>query len=88
MNKKMKGLFLIFKGIKFKEIDSYGDLMTIKDFISAVKSGNFIDYDGTGLYAFKDMQTKDIEVLPSDISKGKVDKRFTHVMWYNKWKLR
>ena len=76
-------------------IPSYGDLMTIANWLACVKCGEFIDYDGYGRWATSthmqanqpwgrhEMRT---EVLPSDTK----DPTFappawaTHVVWFNR----
>ena len=69
--------------LKMSPIPDYGDLMTLEDWVSAVKSGGFIDYDGDGRYATeKEISNK--YVKPSDVRKGKVDKSWTHVVWFNR----
>ena len=69
--------------LKMSPIPNYGDLMTLEDWVSAVKSGGFIDYDGDGCYATeKEISNK--YVKPSDVRKGKVDKSWTHVVWFNR----
>lgn len=70
--------------MKLRPLSDFGDLFTLQEFIELCKDGCFIDYDGTGYYAFIDKQS-DKEIYPSDvIKKQKVDTKFTHVMWYNK----
>lgn len=69
--------------MKFKLIPKYGDLMTIEAWIGYVKDGCFTDYDGSGVYAFKD-KISDKGIRPSDVKKGKIDKTFTHIVWFNK----
>jgi len=61
----------------------YGDLFTMKHWLECVEVGGFIDYDGYGHYA-TETQTSNIEVKPSDVKKGKIDKTWTHIMWYNR----
>ena len=61
----------------------YGELCTIEDFIGYCETGSFIDYDGSGYYATETLMTR-IEANPSDIKRGRVDKRWSHVMWFNK----
>lgn len=65
-----------------KQIPSYGDHMTLQDFIDSVECGAFIDYDGTGYYATEKHIT-DIVVYPSDITMG-FDRQWSHVVWFNK----
>ncbi len=69
--------------MKFEPIPKYGSLMTIEQWLDCVKCGGFIDYDGFGNYAFKEKMS-DKEVRPSDVKKGKIDKTFTHVVWFNR----
>jgi len=61
--------------------------MTMQDWIECVKVGGFIGYDGFGKYATKDGMkdsNKLYDVKPSDLKKGKVDKSWTHIVWYNR----
>ena len=74
------GLFL---DVEWSELPDYGDLMTLSDFESACESGAFIDYDGSGNYALEDKRSQ-ISIYPSDVIKNRVDKRFTHVVWFNR----
>lgn len=63
----------------------YGDLFTLQDFITYVKHGAFMDDDGTGYYAISSGAYSRIhQVLPSDIRDEKIDKSWTHVMWFNR----
>ena len=59
-----------------------GDLMTLKEFRSCVRSGCFTDYDGIGFYANKEGTTHN-EVELATVSR-KVPEHITHVLWYNK----
>lgn len=68
---------------KMRGIPSYGDHMTLEEFVSYCKSGMFIDYDGSGNYA-TESQESNIDIHPSDVALGKIRKDFTHVVWYNK----
>jgi hypothetical protein len=97
---------------KLKPIPDYGDLMTIDDFLEAVRHGAFIDYDGHGNYA-TETQISEKRIKPSYIQKrhhhdcivyyglgsatcdcprqtldpideSRVDRRYTHVVWFNK----
>ena len=56
--------------IKYEPLSSYGDLFTMKDFISHCKTGCFIDYDGHGYYATKTKMSNKI-VHPSDVTGNK-----------------
>jgi hypothetical protein len=70
--------------IEFSKIPDYGDLMTIEDFLEHLDKGWFMDYDGSGYYGFKDKRAN----YKFDINNykifGEYDKRFTHVVWFNK----
>jgi hypothetical protein len=67
-------------------IPDYGDLFTIQEFIEMVKSGCFVNDDGTGYYATDLAYDRDAIARPSDIYKGIVLKGYghTHVVWFNK----
>ena len=60
-----------------------GDKMTLAEFEGMVRDGSLVDYDGHGYYATKEGQSA-IMVVPSDVKEGKIDKKFTHVVWFNK----
>ena len=59
------------------------DVMTIREFISAVKSGIFIDTDGYGRYV-KDNKKTNITILPSDVKYQAIRKDFNIIVWFNK----
>jgi len=65
------------------DIDKDDDVMTIKEFISAVKSGLFVDTDGYGRYV-KDGKKTNIEISPSDIKYQAIRKDFNTMVWFNK----
>lgn len=77
--------------VAYREYDGGGELFTVEKFSSAVGSGAFIDSDGVGYYA-KEHPGKRTEMMlesslsarPSRIGGGDVNKKFTHVVWYNK----
>ena len=71
------------KANEFEPIEKDDDVYTIEQFKGICKSGGFIDYDGFGVYAYKDKKS-DIEIYPSDVQKGNVRSDFTHVVWYNR----
>ena len=73
----------LVKPYEMKELPSYGDLMTLKEFIDCVRGGGFIDYDGHGSYA-TETECSNLTVRPSDILTEKYRKDFTHVMWFNR----
>lgn len=68
---------------EYSELPKYGDVMSLKDFIENVKCGGFIDYDGSGNYV-KDGKMSNIDVYPSDVSKGRLRKEFDTIIWFNK----
>jgi hypothetical protein len=68
---------------EFQELSEYGDVMSLKEFISTVKSGGFIDYDGFGKYV-KNKQESNIHIYPSDIKHGLIRKDFNQIIWFNK----
>jgi len=69
--------------IKMELIPDYGDIFTIKQFLERVDDTSFIDYDGHGNLATK-TEMSDIVIYPSTIKKLKIDKKFTHVIWFNR----
>lgn len=68
---------------KWEPIPDYGDLMTVEEFYKACESHSFIDYDGNGNYAVRDKMSN-VEIVPSRILKNGINKRFTHVVWFNR----
>lgn len=71
--------------MKTEPLPTYGDLMTLEDFVRRCKDGSFIDYDGFGNFATKTEMFRK-EVHPSDVIKKdfKPKPEFTHVMWFNR----
>lgn len=65
------------------EIEKDDCVMSIKEFVSQVKSGMFIDYDGWGRY-IKDGKKTNIQILPSDIKYNAIRKGFDTIVWFNK----
>jgi hypothetical protein len=65
------------------EIPSYGDVMSLKDFIECVNDGGFIDYDGHGYYV-KDDKESNIMIVPSDVKYNSVRKDFDTIVWFNR----
>lgn len=66
-----------------KPISAYADLIPLKEFVEAVRTRCFIDYDGNGYYA-TDKEESDVYAIPSEIFEGQIDWAWTHVAWYNK----
>jgi len=69
--------------VKWEKLPDYGDLMTLASWISCVEQGGFIDYDGFGHYSDGKRMT-DIMVKPSDLSRGIIDTKYTHIVWFNR----
>ncbi len=76
----------ILEEVHLEPFDKYdNNIYTLKQFVSMCEGGEFIDYDGFGVYANKKKKMKtDIKVYPSDITSGKYRKDFLHVVWYNR----
>lgn len=68
---------------ELSELPDYGDLMSLKEFISCAKSGGFIDYDGFGYYVKDNMETN-IVIKPSDVIHKSIRKDFDKIIWFNK----
>lgn len=75
--------YRMVKTPKYEDLPDYGDVMTLKKFISCCKSGGFIDYDGSGNY-IKDGKMSNISISPSDIKFGNVRKDFDQIIWFNR----
>ena len=61
--------------------------MPLAQFVECVKSGGFIDYDGTGYYANDHEYFPDYSARPSEIKSGQIKgkkHKFTHVLWFNR----
>lgn len=71
-------------GAKTEPLPDYGDVMELADFVKNCEMGGFIDYDGSGYYAAKGLMYRDFPADPSAIVAGQIDRRFTHVAWFNK----
>jgi hypothetical protein len=71
---------------EWEPIPDYGDHMTWEDFVSAVKTGGFIDYDGHGNLATA-TECSDKNIVPSQITRPSGYKKpawCSHVVWYNR----
>jgi hypothetical protein len=71
------------KSYQTEDIPKYGEVMSVEEFLSKVKTGWFIDYDGYGLYIEGDKMT-DIVVFPSDYGYDKIRSDFDKIIWFNK----
>jgi hypothetical protein len=65
------------------DLPDYGQVMTLRQFIGSVKSGGFIDYDGSGNYV-KDGKMTNIDIYPSDVKHNSIRKEFTKIIWFNR----
>lgn len=66
-----------------RDIPEYGDLMTLKNFVSCVRSGGFTDYDGWGYYV-RGNKVSNVKVIPSDLHHNAIRTDFDMVVWFNK----
>ena len=64
------------------KIDAADDVMTIKEFTNAVKSGIFIDTDGYGRY-IKGNKKTNITILPSDVKYQTIRRDFDTIVWFS-----
>jgi len=69
--------------IKFRPISKHGDFMTLKEWLSNVEDGGFIDYDGWGNLATSS-EVSNINIHPSQAEYFKFPEWATHIEWYNK----
>ncbi len=71
---------MIFTPIK----ETYGNLITIEQFLDNVDCGGFIDYDGFGYLSYENKES-DIKICPSNCYLVlDLYANFTHINWYNK----
>lgn len=75
--------YRLIKTPNYKEIPTYGTLMTLNEFVDCCKSGGFIDYDGSGNYV-KNGQMSNIAILPSDVKSNMIRKDFDEIIWFNR----
>jgi len=67
------------------DLPDYGDLLTLEEFVETCRDGGFINYDGSGYYCNGDNgEAQNISARPGNITRDRIDYRFTHVMWYNR----
>lgn len=66
--------------VVWKDLPTYGDLYTIKEFKEEMKDQFIIPgYDGSGYYASENKMTN--IYVPSNVED--LDLSYTHVMWFN-----
>jgi hypothetical protein len=68
---------------RIKPIPRYGHIFTMEDFLDCVNCGGFIDYDGFGYYATKNVCIEK-PIYPSDVKAGDFDASFSHIIWFNR----
>ena len=68
---------------EFSELSTYGNVMTLKEFIECVEDGGFIDYDGWGNYV-RDGKESNIMIKPSDVKHNSVRTDFDTIIWFNR----
>ena len=73
----------MIKTPRYVKLPTYGDRMKLSHFIDCVKSGGFIDYDGSGNYV-KNGKMSDISIYPSDVKNGAVREDFDEIIWFNR----
>jgi hypothetical protein len=68
---------------RLKPLPEHSDHMTMESFVEACELRCFIDYDGYGYYANETGMTSKV-VVPSDVTSGKYDNAYSHVVWFNR----
>jgi hypothetical protein len=64
---------------------TYTDLMTVEQFVNAVRLALFLDEDGSGYYGTPTHYDHDAPARPSDIVKGLTHNNgYGYVHWFNK----
>lgn len=58
--------------------------MTMDEFVNNVNGKWLIDDDGHGHYATSARYDPHRVVKPSDLAAGKLDRSYTHIVWYNR----
>jgi hypothetical protein len=74
---------LVASNIRMVPIPDFGEHWTIEEFSRRVKTDMLVDYDGSGYYA-TESKASNVRAFPSEIVAGNINRKFTHVMWYNK----
>lgn len=64
-----------------EEIPTYGDIISLKEWLECCEDGGFIDYDGFGCASNGTHCTKK-EYKPSQ--RNKLPKGTTHIIWFNR----
>lgn len=64
------------------DLPTYGDLMTVAEFVATCAWGGFIDSDGSGHLVKDGKMDPKYVVYPSQLRS--IPKDATHIMWFNK----
>lgn len=70
--------------LRARRVNDEDHLMSADEFISACQSGSFIDYDGEAEYSNGHTVYMDKIIKPSAVVRGEFDRKYTHVVWYNR----
>jgi hypothetical protein len=70
------------KEIKMRPLPSYGNLITLKSFLSSCKNKFYTDYDGYGYYS-NGKEMSDELITPSKVLLH-ANTEWSHVMWFNR----
>lgn len=62
----------------------FGDIYPLSDFTEMCENGIVTDEDGNGYYGNEDGYYQRYRAYPSEIRDGRIDRRWTCVVWYNK----
>jgi hypothetical protein len=68
---------------ELSDIPSYGDVMSLDNFIENVEDGGFIDYDGHGSYVIDGKMTN-VNVFASDVENKLIRTEFDTMIWFNR----
>lgn len=60
-----------------------GTLFTLDTFRDKVITGDLTDYNGCGFYAIG-MSVSEEEILPSDVLSDRINRSYTHVVWFHR----
>lgn len=68
---------------RWDPVEESADLMTREEFLSIVKCGGFIDYDGYG-HLSDGFYESGVSISPSQVNKINWPAWATHVVWFNR----
>ena len=80
-----RGQAIARKRVADLSIPSYGERITIGEFIQRVREGYLTDYDGFGKYATSEYMS-DISILPSMVRNSPEELKtwYSHIVWFNR----